>query len=176
MNSLIPTRLVYSQPEPRPLINKKSISAPEMAILPAPKGTDYISYMYLLLYQLNLQTRHTAAPAFTSLRRQYKYAGIINTPPPVQIDDFPPLKSRSSVSGPCTRVVSHCPTRTGSGPHRPTRTGSGPVWDLLFLVPGTTSQHCLFARPCSQRCSQTHNWTDWLHTPLRRNVVARSHR
>ena len=40
--SLIPRRLFYSQPEPRPLINKKSISAPEMAILPAPKGTDYI--------------------------------------------------------------------------------------------------------------------------------------
>ena len=40
--SLIHTRLVYSRPEPRPLINKKSISAPEMAILPAPKGTDYI--------------------------------------------------------------------------------------------------------------------------------------
>jgi hypothetical protein len=25
-----------------------------------------------------------------------------------------------------------------------------PVQDLLFLVPGSSSQHCLFARPCSQ--------------------------
>ena len=68
--SLIHTNLVYSRPEPRPLTNKKSISAPEMAILPAPKGTDYISYMYLLLYLLKLKTPHTAAPAFTRLRRQ----------------------------------------------------------------------------------------------------------
>ena len=88
---------------------------------PPRRGRTTFSYMYLLLYQLNLQTRHTAAPAFTSLRRQYKYAGIINTPPPVQIDDFPPLKSRSSVSGPCTRVVSHCPIEIRSG--RPDRSG-----------------------------------------------------
>ena len=36
---------------------------------------------------------------------------------------------------------------------------------LLFLVPGSSSQHCLFARPCSQHCSSTHNWTDLLHEP-----------
>jgi hypothetical protein len=30
-------------------------------------------------------------------------------------DDFPLLKSRSSVSGPCTRVVSHCPIKIRSG-------------------------------------------------------------
>ena len=157
--SLIHTNLVYSKPEPRPLINKKSINAPEMAILSAPKGTDYISYMYLLLYQLKLQTPHTAAPAFTRLRRRYKYPGSLNTPPSAQIDDFPPLTSRSSVSGPCTRVVSHCPIEIRSG--RPDRSGIS-----SSSYPAHAALHCSFA----------HNWTDSLHTPLRRNVVARSHR
>ena len=43
---LVHTRLVYSKPEPGPLINKKSISASEMAILFAPKGTGYI-FLYV---------------------------------------------------------------------------------------------------------------------------------
>ena len=112
---------------------------------PPRRGRTTFSYMYLLLYQLNLQTRHTAAPAFTSLRRQYKYAGIINMPPPVQIDDFPPLKSRSSVSGPCTRVVSHCPIEIRSG--RPDRSGIS-----SSSYPAHAALHCSFA----------HNWTDSL--------------
>jgi hypothetical protein len=57
-----------------------------MAIMSAPKGTDYIfSHVYPYL-PVNLQTPPTAAPAFTILRREYKYAGR-NTPPPTQIPD-----------------------------------------------------------------------------------------
>ena len=89
---------------------------------PPRRGRTTFSYMYLLLYQLKLQTPHTAAPAFTRLRRRYKYPGSLNTPPSAQIDDFPPLTSRSSVSGPCTRVVSHYPIKIRTGPVR----------DLLF--------------------------------------------
>jgi hypothetical protein len=57
-----------------------------MAILPAPKGTDYIFLHVSSSLPVNLQTPSTVAPAFTILRRQYKYAGR-NTPPPPQILD-----------------------------------------------------------------------------------------
>jgi hypothetical protein len=57
-----------------------------MAIMSAPKGTDYIfSHVYPFL-SVYLQTPPTAAPAFTILRRKYKYADR-NTPPPPQIAD-----------------------------------------------------------------------------------------
>ena len=112
---------------------------------PPRRGRTTFSYMYLLLYQLNIQTPHTATPAFTRLRRQYKYPGSLNTLPPAQIDDFPPLTSRSSVSGPCTRVVSHCPIEIRSG--RPDRSGIS-----SSSYPAHAALHCSFA----------HNWTDSL--------------
>ena len=102
---------------------------------PPRRGRTTFSYMYLLLYQLNIQTPHTAAPAFTRLRRQYKYPGSLNTPPSAQIDDFPPLTSRSSVSGPCTRVVSHYPIKIRSG--RPDRISIGQCDTTLVQGPET---------------------------------------
>jgi hypothetical protein len=57
-----------------------------MAIMFAPKGTDYILLPVYLSLPVKLQTPPTAAPVFTILRRQYKYAGS-NTPPPMQILD-----------------------------------------------------------------------------------------
>jgi hypothetical protein len=55
-----------------------------MAIMSAPKGTDYILLHAYPSLPFKLQTPPTAAPAFTILRREYKYAGR-NTPPPTQI-------------------------------------------------------------------------------------------
>ena len=91
----------------------------------------------------------------------YLYVQIIHTIPRPQIHDgllIPPLESRLlvSVSGPCTRVVSHCPIMIRSGPVSP--------------LPRTRPM-----QPCTVRLP-TKYWTDLPHTPLRRNVVARSHR
>jgi hypothetical protein len=57
-----------------------------MAIMPTPKGTDYIFLHIYVSPPVNIQTPPTAAPAFTILRCQYEYAGR-NTPPPTQIPD-----------------------------------------------------------------------------------------
>jgi hypothetical protein len=57
-----------------------------MAIIPALKGTDYNFLHVFPSLPVKLQTPPTAAPAFTILRRQYKYAGR-NTPPPTQISN-----------------------------------------------------------------------------------------
>ena len=146
-----------------------------MAIMSAPKGTDYmhISYMHILLSHLNFKHRppplrpsqYSAASINTpvEIRRRRrkshtseKYYQILmdsctpklftsifkfDTIPRSQThDDFPPLESHSSVSGPCTRVVSHCHIKNRSGPVR----------ILLFLVPVEVPSYCLFVR----------NWTD----------------
>jgi hypothetical protein len=49
-----------------------------------------------------------------------------------------------------TRVFSHRPIRSG-----PDRSGIS-----SSSYPAHAAMHCSFARPCSQHCSSTHNWTD----------------
>jgi hypothetical protein len=67
---------------------------------------------------------------------------------------IPPLESRSSVSGPHTRVASHCLIMIRSGPVR----------DLLFLVPSSCS-------PALFVCSQLDRFTSYLPTSKYRRKI-----